>query len=222
MHISDTPNTPPDISFDASFTPPSIELAGSPHRRRSRRSLADSLQTLAPTSSSSSLPHQLDSTHNPQSSGASPLSRSPTVSISCGGSRGAPCLPRSSAVSISGGGGVSGAIVSVSTRPPSPPAFVPSLQDDSRNFIADFTSSTLLIDVPIDKLGTLVGLQSSITFVPDNLKELWSRCMTKYLEMVRSDTTNPMVWKKFFLVTTVVCSNNSPLMRKQLISNPLT
>jgi hypothetical protein len=90
-------------------------------------------------------------------------------------------------------------------------------EDDSRNFITDFNSSTLLIDVPIDKLGTLVGLQSSITFVPDNLRKLWSRCMTKYLEAVRSDITNPMVWKKFFLVATVVCSNNSPLMRKQLI-----
>ena len=41
--------------------------------------------------------------------------------------------------------------------------------------------------------------------------------MAKYMDILRNDIENPMAWKKFFLVTTVVCSNSSPIMRKKII-----
>jgi hypothetical protein len=118
-------------------------------------------------------------------------------------------------IGISGGGGTfreEAANVEEEAIP------APSLQESyCRNFVNGFSSHTLLLDIPIDKLGTLVGLQSSITFVPDNLKKPWSRCMAKYMDILRNDIENPMAWKKFFLVTTVVCSNSSPIMRKKVI-----
>jgi hypothetical protein len=126
-------------------------------------------------------------------------------------------IPRASLhnIGISGGGGTfreEAANVEEEAIP------APSLQESCcRNFVNGFSSHTLLLDIPIDKLGTLVGLQSSITFVPDNLKKPWSRCMAKYMDILRNDIENPMAWKKFFLVTTVVCSNSSPIMRKKVI-----
>jgi len=37
------------------------------------------------------------------------------------------------------------------------------------------------------------------------------------MDILRNEIENPMAWKKFFLVTTVVCSNSSPIMRKKII-----
>jgi hypothetical protein len=40
-----------------------------------------------------------------------------------------------------------------------------------RNFVEGFGSETPLLDIPLYKLGSLGGLQNSLTFVPDYMKK---------------------------------------------------
>ena len=187
--------SPSESDNVASFSQTS-ESSQVPSRRRLRLvAPADSLQRLLQQTALH--PEELQQTSSCQV---------PFVSIS-GGGRASRSPPRSSP------------LPSRST-PLSVPQFPPVLHHpprDSRSFINGYSSDTLLIDIPINKLGTLVGLQSSITFVPDNLRKIWSRCMSKYLDRLRSDVTNATAWKKFFLLTSVICCNSSPLLRKQRI-----
>ena len=93
-----------------------------------------------------------------------PTYRSPTTSFSPAILLSSSSSSSSSAIqstNISGGGGAPVMNLAIDME----------VENERKNFVQGLSSETLLLDVPLDKLNTLVGLQNSLTFVPDNLKK---------------------------------------------------
>lgn len=83
---------------------------------------------------------------------------------------------------------------------------------NTRNFLFDedqINESTLIIDIPSDKFASLIGLSSSISFIPDNLRNLVRKVYIKYLSKSLSASNTDLDFKKLMLLPIILFANGS-------------
>ena len=71
-------------------------------------------------------------------------------------------------------------------------------------FVPGVNEYTLLIDIPLEDLGTLVVLQNALTDIPQNHLKRVRQVFIKYMEMVIADPKDELKWKKLLLLPTVL------------------
>ena len=80
------------------------------------------------------------------------------------------------------------------------------------NCISGIPSNTPLIRVPFSKMGCLIGISNSISFIPDNLVFSVRQLFIKYLReidnVVGSSNAIALSWKRYFLLPTILFSYN--------------
>ena len=79
----------------------------------------------------------------------------------------------------------------------------------AKNFVEGFDANTLLLEIPIDKLGTLTGLNNSLTFIPEKLVKKSRKIHYMYLSRIRDHHESVLNWRKYHLLPVVICANNS-------------
>ena len=93
----------------------------------------------------------------------------------------------------------------------------------AKNFVEGFDANTLLLEIPIDKLGTLTGLNNSLTFIPEKLVKKSRKIHNMYLSRIRDHHESVLNWRKYHLLPVVICANNSlGKQRKEGISTRLS
>jgi len=85
-----------------------------------------------------------------------------------------------------------------------------------KNFVTGLGPQTKILDVPFDKVGTLCGVAPTISFIPDNkamLKQIL-QIFIHYMRQIqnfhstRRREDECLVWKKYFLLPTILFDNN--------------
>ena len=74
----------------------------------------------------------------------------------------------------------------------------------SSHYLPDISGTTRLIDIPFKKFGTLVGLSSSISFIPHRQIKNIRRIFNMYLQALLDDSQNLLLWKKYLLLPVVL------------------
>jgi len=106
--------------------------------------------------------------------------------------------------SDSGGGDSQSTDASFVTLPAIVDVVVPTPREN-KNFDEGLDSETLLLNIPLDKLGTLIGLQNSLTFVPYNLEKKWNCVVNKYSAYIRDEPKELVKWIFFLLTNDKMC-----------------
>jgi hypothetical protein len=73
---------------------------------------------------------------------------------------------------------------------------------------------TLLIDIPFDKFGSLLGLRNSLTFIPSKLVKKCRKVHNFYLARIRDEPNSAIHWLKYYLLPTVIYANLPSKERK--------
>jgi hypothetical protein len=68
-----------------------------------------------------------------------------------------------------------------------------------KNLLNEVSGDTLLVDIPMDKLGALEGISSSVSFIPDNLVFKVRKVFMTYLDKCMHDKTVLAEFKVFLL-----------------------
>jgi hypothetical protein len=68
------------------------------------------------------------------------------------------------------------------------------------NFVEGMDKNTLLLAIPCDKYGALLGLHSSFNFIPEKFVKRIRGCFIDVLEAIIQFPNNISFWNKFFFV----------------------
>ena len=81
-------------------------------------------------------------------------------------------------------------------------------------FVSGLNENSLLIDIPMDKIGSLLGLRNSLTFIPSKLVKKCRKVHNLYLERIRDEPNSSIHWLKYYLLPTVMYANLPSTSRK--------
>ena len=71
-------------------------------------------------------------------------------------------------------------------------------------FVDGYSDATLILDVDLRKIGTLLGLSNSIRFAPEKFSKKTRQVFIKFMRLVVENSRVVIHWKKFLLLATVI------------------
>jgi hypothetical protein len=74
-------------------------------------------------------------------------------------------------------------------------------------FVVGYSDDTLVLDIGLDKLGTLLGLTNSIQFIPSKFLSKTRKVFLLVMRKLTKDISSVDLWKKFLFLPAVILGN---------------
>ena len=71
-------------------------------------------------------------------------------------------------------------------------------------FVSGYTNETLILDISLDRIGTLLGLTNSVRFIAEKHLKKTRLVFIKYMRALLDDDKSVNCWKKFLVLPTVL------------------